>query len=403
MKRCSVLWFGLLFTVIAALAAGSAYSADKGPATIKIGVLMDLTGPIGPGGIDMQKGMALALEKLGDKVAGKKIEFIIEDSASDAGISVDKAKKLVETDKVALLIGPINGGGMVSSGQYAKRVHVPKLDSMMSLNDVGSMNWTVIPVALDVQVGYGPGVYAHDVLGYKTAVTMAADFVPGHDFTEGFKDGFEGKGGKVIQETYYPEGTTNTVPFLTTLKQADLFMYWGTPGDCFAMFPQYRELNMKMPILMPEDGGVLASPGMLKNLGQAAIGSVFGTAYLYNGNFPGNKEFVEAYQKKYNELPGVMAGVGYANCQVMWAALKACGGNTNPDVLWKALKGVSLDTIRGHLLFPAIEGGYGTVANFPSLMGRIGPNMEIQPILPVQDIRVSFKNGKWMPFVYSGR
>ncbi len=397
MKRSGVFWYGSLFIVLLAVTAGGGYAADKAP-TIKIGLLLDLTGPIGPGGLDMQKGFTLGLEKLGDTVAGKKIEFIVEDDASDAGISVDKARKLVESDKVALIIGPINGGGQVAVGQYLERVHVPQIEAMMIPREA-ARRWSFGTVGLQVMVAYGPGIYAHDGLGYKTAVALAADFVPGHDFIEGFKMGFEGRGGKVIQETYYPEGTTNVVPFLTALKQADVLMYWGTPGDCFAMFPQYKELNMKMPILMPEDGGVMASPGMLKNLGKAAAGTVFGTAYLYNANIPGNEEFVEAYQKKYNELPGVMSGVGYANLQLVWAALKADGGNTKPDALYKALKEVSVDTVRGHLSFPAGEGGFGTIANYPNHLGKISADFEIVPILPVHDIQANFKNGKWLPYV----
>jgi len=397
MKRWSLLFCVASVAVLLAVMAGGSYAADKG-STIKVGLLFDLTGPIGPGGIDMQKGTMLALEKLGDTVAGKKIEFVVEDDASDAGVSVDKAKKLVERDKVALIIGPINGGGSVAVGQYMDRVRVPKIDAMMIPNETADYDWSFAPVGVQVQVGYGPGLYAHDVLGHKTATTMAADFVAGHDFTGGFKLGFEEKGGKVIQETYFPEGTTNIVPFLTALKQADVFMFWGTPGDCFAMFPQYKELNMKMPIVMPEDGGVLASPGMLKNLGPAAIGAVFGSAYLYNANLPGNKEFVDAYQAKYKELPGVMAGVGYSNVQLVWAALKATGGNAKADVLYKALKGLSIDTVRGHLSFPADQGRFGLIANYPNLIGKIGPSADIQPLLLTDEIRVKFKNGKWVPY-----
>jgi len=398
-KRCSAFWCGVLFLVLLGVAAGGAYAADKTPSTIKIGLLLDLTGPIGPGGIDMEKGMRLALEKLGSTVAGKKIEFVVEDAASDAGVSVDKAKKLVETDKVAVIIGPINAGGTVAVAQYVERVHVPKIDGMGSVDDGMVHDWSFGPLGIDVQEAFGSGIYAHDVLGYKTAVALAADFVAGHYYIDGFKLGFEGRGGKVIQETYYPEGTTNMVPFLTALKQADVFMFWGTPGDCFAAFPQYKELNMKIPIIQPEDGGVTSSPGMLKNLGKAAVGTVFGTTYLYNANTPGNKEFVDAYQKKYKELPGVMSGVGYMHIQLIIAALKANGGNTKPDALYKAIKGVSVDTVRGHLSFPAGQGGFGNIANYPNLMGKIGPDFEVVPILPVYDIRVNFKNGKWLPYV----
>jgi branched-chain amino acid transport system substrate-binding protein len=391
--------YSVLFTALLALTAGGGYAANNASSTIKVGIDLDLTGPIGPGGIDLQKGLMLGLERLGNALPGKKIEFIVEDSASDASTSVDKAKKLVETDKVAMIIGPIHGGGMAAAAQYVERVHVPRFDAMPT-TDSALHEWSFGPVGLDLEFGYGAGIYAADVLHYKTAVELAADFVPGHLFNEGFTMAFEAKGGKVLQETYYPEGTTNVIPFLTALKQADVFVYWGTPGDCFAMFPQYKELNMKMPILQPEDGGVTSSPGMLKNLGTAAVGTVFGTAYLVNANYPGNKEFVEAYQEKYHELPGVMAGVGYAHVQMLMAALKATGGNVEPDVLYKAIKEVSVDTVRGHLKFSPGAGPFGTVANLPYIMGKIGPNMEIEPILPVSDIGENYENKKFIPFVY---
>jgi len=204
-------------------------------------------------------------------------------------MSMDKAKKLVESDKVALIIGPINGGGTIAVA------HTPSGCTCRSSTAWGprltaqSMIGRLAPAPFQVQCGYGGGIYAADVLHYKTAVALAADFVPGHLYNLGFKQAFEERGGKVIQEAYYPEGTTNMVPFLTALKQADVLVYWGTPGDCFAMFPQYKELNIKMPILQTEDGGVTSSPGMLQHLGKAAIGAVFGTSYLYNANYPATR------------------------------------------------------------------------------------------------------------------
>ena len=289
---------------------------------------------------------------------------------------------------------------VVPAGDAAVVVGDRTSAAMGTTLDGASFDWSFGPVGLQLQYGFGGGVYAGDVIHYKTATMLGADLAHSHYYLEGFKMAFEARGGKVIQEAYYPEATTNMVPFLTALNnKADVLVYWGDPGDCFAMFPQYKELNMKLPILMPEDGGVLASPGMLKNLGPAAIGSVFGSSYLYNANYPGNKEFVEAYQKKYNELPGVMAGVGYAHVQMLMAVLKATGGDAKPDALYKALKAVSVDTVRGHLRFPQGSGPFGTVANLPYIMGKIGPNFTIEPIVPVNDIQVNYKDKKFLPFV----
>jgi branched-chain amino acid transport system substrate-binding protein len=380
--------------MLLAMAITTGY-AQKEPSTIKVGVLLDLTGPIGPGGIDMEKGIRLAAEQAGD-IGGKKLELIVADSATDAGVALDKTRLLVETDKVAAIIGPIYGGGIEAIEPYIERFHVPQFQAMGASN-TGIRDWTFAPIGMCVEITYGAGLYAHDMLHYKTAVTLAADFIGGHEFIDGFKMGFEASGGKVIQETWYPEGTTNMAPFLTALEKADVVVFWGTPGDVFAFYPQYRELNIKMPVLQPEDGGVTSSPAMEANLGKSTIGAVFGTIYLYNADTPGNKEFVQAYQAKYKQMPGVMSGVGFAHMQILIAALRATNGDVSPDVLYKAIKAVSMDTIRGHVNFPADQGGFGLVASFQTTMGKIGPNGEIQQLPATYTTQIHFKDGQFLP------
>jgi branched-chain amino acid transport system substrate-binding protein len=398
MKGFRMVWLGLLCAALVTAMMSGAYAEEKGPSTFKIGVVVELTGPVGPGGIDVQKGMRLAVEKAGATVAGKKIELLIEDSGGDPSLAMDKARKLIETDKVALIMGPILSGGQLALTSYAQKARVPWMGIMVNENGIATQKGAFAPQGIAAEAAYGPGIYAHDVLGYKTAVSLTADFVGPRQFFEAFKLGFEERGGKIIQETFYPEGTTNMVPYFTALKQADFIAYWGTPGDCFAAFPQYKELNLKMPLVQPEDGGVTATPGMLQHLGQAAVGTVFGTAYLYNANTPGNREFVEAYQQKYKELPGVFSGAGYADMQIVLAALKGIR-DFRPDALYKAIKEVSVDTVRGRLHFPSEPGVVAGIANYPNLMARIGPNLEIIPLLPVDNVQVKFKNGHLAPYV----
>jgi branched-chain amino acid transport system substrate-binding protein len=271
----------------------------------------------------------------------------------------------------------------------------------MGFSNNSNTDWKFGPAGASIQASYGSGVYAHDVLHYKTAVTIGPDFFGGHEFIGGFTEGFEASGGKIIQAIWFPEGTTNLAPFLTQVKKADVLAVWGTPGDVFAFFPAYRELNMKIPLFQAEDGGVTSSPAMLAKLGNAAIGTVFTTMYLYNSDIPGNKEFVQAYQAKYKELPGVMAGVGYSHMQVLIAALRATNGDVSPDILYKAIKAVSVDTIRGHISFPAGQGGYGLVATFPGTLGKISPNGEIQE-LATYTTEVHFKDGQYVPSMVGG-
>lgn len=392
MKSRNLVVYAIVVVLLLGALLSGCSGGTKSSEPIKIGVLVDLTGPIGPGGVDAKKGMELAIEQLGQPINGRPVQLVIEDAASDPGVTMDKAKKLVETDKVPIIIGPVNGGGLVAMAQYAAQVRVPDLPIVNAPRECADSDWSFIVSALELQQGYPVGVYAYDVLGYRTVVGLGADFVAGHDYLNAFNMGFQARGGKVIEDTFYPEGSSNFVPYFTALKQADALDFWGTPGDMFAAFPQYKELNMKMPILQPEDGGVTASPGMLANLGPAAIGAVFGSAYFYNADTPGNKEFVAAYQKKYNELPSVMSGCGYANVQEALAALKATGGDTSPDSMWNAMKKLSIDTVRGHIEFPPDN----NIVIYDSMIGTITPNMEIKP-LTIYRIKIEKQNGELVP------
>ena len=392
MKLRNLALYGMVVLPLLVLTVGVGAKEARSQQPIKIGALVDLTGPIGPGGVDAKKGIDLAMELLGAPIAGRPVQLILEDAGSDAGVTMDKARKLVETDKVVLIIGPVNGGGVVAMSKYAARVRVPDLPIVNAPDEAANSKWSFIVSALEVQQGFPVGVYAYDVLGYRTTVGLGADFVAGHDYIEAFNLGFQERGGKVIDVTYFPEGSNNYVPYFTSLKKADCLNFWGTPGDMFAAFPQYKELNMKMPILQAEDGGVTASPGMLHLLGDSAIGVVFGTAYLYNADTPGNKEFVAAYQKKYNELPSVMSGCGYANVQEALAALRATGGDTSPDAIWKAMKNLSVDTVRGHVAFPPEN----NIVIYDSMIGTITPDMKIKH-LATYKVKVQKKNGKFMP------
>jgi len=76
---------------------------------IKIGALLDFTGPVADLGPKFQAGIELALEEVGYEVAGHPIELIVEDSATSVEAAVEKYKKLVDKDKINLCIGPLMG------------------------------------------------------------------------------------------------------------------------------------------------------------------------------------------------------------------------------------------------------------------------------------------------------
>lgn len=94
--------------------------------TIKVGVMYPLTGPLAMTGKRMVDAATFAFEQAG-LIAGKKIEVIAEDTGEpDPSIAVDKARKLVEFDKVCAIIGPLTPPAKFSVGSYMAQAGVPR-------------------------------------------------------------------------------------------------------------------------------------------------------------------------------------------------------------------------------------------------------------------------------------
>ncbi len=127
-------------------------SAAAGGGTIKIGALLDFTGPVAVLGPIFEMGIKTALEEVNYTVAGKKIELIIEDSATSVDMAVTKAKKLVEQDGVKIIIGPLMGDAHLALGPYTaeKGVLITSLINGM-WETVGKGNYLVYPTTVDAQ------------------------------------------------------------------------------------------------------------------------------------------------------------------------------------------------------------------------------------------------------------
>ncbi len=308
----------LLFFVV-----GSATAAD----TIKIGGLFELTGFLAPIGGDAHRGAQIAIEQEGGKLLGKPLEFIAEDTATDVSVTMDKARKLVEIDKVKVVVGPIFGSSTGALGGYADKMQIPVISiASLNLSTLLQNQWCFSITGTNESMGYPMGVYAAEKMGIKSVATIGSDFDAGHEFVGGFVQGFQSKGGKVLQQQWSPPGSTNMMPFLiATDNKADGLVVWWPGAEAFAGFRAFKELNIKKPIMEPEDGGILGNPVANKGLGEGAIGAHTTVMYSYLANVPGNKEFVAAYKKKYGVVPGPLAGCGYISAKTAIEGLKRAG------------------------------------------------------------------------------
>ena len=107
---------GIALAVAAIVGTGSAHAAGK----IKIGTFSTLEGTYTALGEDGMRGVDMALAKHHNKAGGKDLEIIRGSSDDTPDSALRAAKKLVEQDKVQILIAPLSGAEGIALHDYAK-------------------------------------------------------------------------------------------------------------------------------------------------------------------------------------------------------------------------------------------------------------------------------------------
>ncbi len=110
----------------AALLALGAAMAQPAMAQVKVGVIISQSGPIASIGTPYMKGIA-AFMAGGGMAGGQKLELITIDDGSDPAQSARAAKKLIEEDKVDILVGSAGSPPTIALYGVAAEAHVPLL------------------------------------------------------------------------------------------------------------------------------------------------------------------------------------------------------------------------------------------------------------------------------------
>jgi branched-chain amino acid transport system substrate-binding protein len=346
--------------VTSAAPASSAAPAASGE-PIKIGALLELTGENAVNGPVQKAAIEYKLNQINSQIAGRKVQVIIEDSATDPVVGVDKAKKLVLSDKIDAMIGPLHSGVAAAVANYMKGTGIPDLLSMpqpAGLLKMGASN-IFFPFGTNSANGYYLGLYAYDKLKYKSAVTVYEDFNAGQEYSGSWVNAFKKAGGQVLQETAVKSGTTDFSPYLTNLKQSDVAFFWFTPVLSQRFVAQYYAAGMKPPLVVP--GCSVLIPQLLAQIGDKAVGIIGTQVYSSLLDNPQNKAYVDDFMKKYNMIPIATSIVADVSMSLYFEAVKSLNGDSTPAKTVEALKKVKTDTLAGTYSFTPNGLGIGDV------------------------------------------
>jgi branched-chain amino acid transport system substrate-binding protein len=307
---------------------------------IRIGFLTVRSGALAAGGRQMEEGIQLFLKERNNMIAGRKVELTIADTGGNPAGAKTKTQELVERNKVHVIIGPLAAFEAIAIDDYIRQAQIPTVSCSAAAEDLTQRKanpWFVRTSSSSGQPNHPLGEYAAKTLGYKRIAIIADDFAYGHETAAGFQRVFEDNGGKVVQKLWPPLNVADYGSYIGQLKTNVDAVYAGFAGaNGLRFLKQYKEYGMKMPVL---GSATTTDEGILKQMGDEALGVVTGGFYAAGINSPENKRFVAAVNKEFGADPGYYTIGAYSAGLLVEAAAKAVGGKIeNKDAFMKALR-----------------------------------------------------------------
>ncbi|AZG09473.1 ABC transporter permease [Pigmentiphaga sp. H8] len=343
------------FTVLAAaLMAASCLAVPAGaqaPGKVKVGLMLPYTGTYSALGTAIENGFRLYVQEQGGKLAGREIEYFKVDDESDPAKGSDNANKLVKRDQVDVLVGTVHSGVAMAMAKVAK-----DNKTLLIIPNAGADDVTGPLCAPNIfrssfsnwQPAYAMGLVAATQLKHKTAVTLSWKYAAGDESTNGFKEGFESKGGKVIKQLNLPFPNVEFQALLTeiaALKPDAVYVFFAG-GGAVKFVKDYAAAGLKDKI--PLYGAGFLTDGTLEAQGAAADGLLTTLHYADGLTLPKDKAFRADYAKTYKLQPDVYAVQGYDAAQLLAAGLKAAGGDISKrDAVVKGMEQAKIDSPRG--------------------------------------------------------
>jgi len=316
---------------------------------VKIGALLDFTGPIASFGPRFIKGIEMALEEANYEAGGRSIELIVEDTASDATIALEKQKKLVETDGCYLAIGPLMGDAQMAIAPYAAENKVLRTSLINGLaEDVAYGTVLMYPTTCLGQQRV-PLWYVYDELGARTMVTIGADYAGGHAYIAGAVYGFEEKGGTVVQQIWAPPGTKDYAPYVSSIEKADALVFFLVDGlEIIDFLLAYERSERELPPILFQLIHECFTQEQLAAAGEIVVGLKAQSTYPWNRDDPLNNKFVQDFQARYGLMPTIEQN-SYTMVKVLLAGLEATGGDDSYEAMRSAILGMEINTPQGPL------------------------------------------------------
>jgi branched-chain amino acid transport system substrate-binding protein len=317
---------------------------------VRVGFMLPYTGAYAPLGVAIENGVRMALDEKGGKLAGREIEWFKVDDESEPAKGVENAAKLVQRDKVDVLIGTVHSGVQMGIQRVVR--------------DSGTL--CIIPnagVHAATRALCAPNVFRTSFTnsqptlalgkpmmdkGLKKAVWITWKYAAGDEAFEGFRDSYTKAGGTIVKELGLPFPQVEFQALLTEIASirpdAVACFFAGPPAAKFMR--DFAAAGLKDKIALWGSG--FLTEGVLDAAGPAADGVMTTMHYSDSLDTPRNHEFRKKYATTFKLQPDVYAVQGYDSGQLLLAGANAVKGDlSSKKALYAAMESAVIDSPRG--------------------------------------------------------
>ncbi len=359
--RSRLYFMCIALSLLAVLAADSsslaADPAAKGlSGEIPIAGVWSLTGDAAVYGPSQKNASELAVEEINKSgmLGGVKLKLITEDDRSTKEGAITAFEKLINKEKVIAILGPTLSNSAKASNPIAQNAKVIVMGVSNTASGIVEIGDFIFRDSLPESVVQPNTVkITRNKLGYdKVAVMYGDDDV----FTKGgydvFKKVLDENGIKILTIETFKKKDTDFSAQLTKIKglKPDQIIVSALAEEAAGILTQARQLGIPDSVHIIGGNG-FNSPKLAQLAGPAAEGAISGAAWFVGNDTPGNKNFVEAYNRKYGSNPDQFAAQAYTGVYIIANAIKTAGSSNSQAVRDSLAKTKDLDTVLGNFSF----------------------------------------------------
>lgn len=354
--------------IVGAMLAVSQASAQD---TVRVGVPLELSGRFVAYGAQGRRGVEMAVDIYGGKIASKPVEVLFRDVQSNNQVAVTAFTELTQQEKVEFVLGPIASGivaASVPAWRQTKPLWIVPGSSSTQLEEAmkgEEFFFHTYPWAYQYHQGTSAALAEAMGKGKKVAIVYS-DGGYGREQLPWAKDFYTKAGFEIVATELVREGAADINPVLQRIRQTrpDVLVGIVQTTDGIQLAKQIHVARLNIPVLVGT-----AYPQLQEwtdAVGEAADGWIGATTYLPGMKraadpklgklFPSLTDWETDFRKRYNREPEFLDVTNYTSMMLLLVAIERAGG-TDKAKVGKELAALNIQTMLGNSNFTPTPGG----------------------------------------------